>query len=123
MPIEQVHDLVAQFLEQHTLSSARTPADRHQRESSQKGTPSKPAAARDAPTQARGQLLALSRSAGRTMDAGLRALNAGALDKMAYQTLLQAVRTGTAITPALARIIVLYDTPGERHGSKPAAPD
>jgi hypothetical protein len=57
MPIEQVHALVADFLGPRTLISLRTQEHRPRRESPQKGTPSKPAAARDAPTQDRGQML------------------------------------------------------------------
>ncbi len=57
------------------------------------------------------------------MDAGLRALKAGGIDEAAYQTLLQAVRTGTTIPPTLARIIVRFDTPPERQGQRPEAAD
>jgi hypothetical protein len=64
-------------------------------------------------------MLERSRSAARTLDAGLRALKAGGMDEAAYQTLLQVVRTGRAIPPALARIIARFDTPAERHGSTP----
>jgi large exoprotein involved in heme utilization and adhesion len=63
MPIEQVHALVADFLGPRTLTGPRTQGDRLQRESPRQGTPGTPAAARDAPTQARGQMLARSRAA------------------------------------------------------------
>jgi hypothetical protein len=78
---------------------------------------------RDTAPQDRGPILERSRAAARTMDAGLRALNAGAIDEAAYQTLLQAVRTGTAIPPALARIIARFDMPVERHRSTSEAAD
>jgi hypothetical protein len=123
MPIEQVHDLVAHFLGQHTLSGARTQADRPRRHAPQEGTPATPHATRETRTQDRGQMLAHSRAAARVMDAVLRALNAGAIDETGYQTVLQALRTGTAIPPALEGLITRFDMPAERHGSKPAAAD
>jgi len=68
-------------------------------------------------------MLERSRSAARTMDAGLGALKAGGIDEAAYQTLLQAVRTGTTIPPTLARSIARFDTPPERQGQRPEAAD
>jgi hypothetical protein len=121
MPIEQVHALVADFLGPRTLTSSWTQEHPHRGESPQQGTPGTPAAARDAPTQARGQMLARSRAAGRTLDAALRALNAGAIDEAAYQALLQGVRAGTAIAPALAGIIARFDAPAERQRYPKAA--
>lgn len=123
LSVEQVHDLVAHFLGPHTLPRTRTQEDRHRRESPQEGTPAKPAAARDVPTEDRGQMVARSRYAAHTMDAGLKALKAGSIDEAAYETLLQAVRTGTAIPPTLAGIIARFDTPADRHGSTPKAAD
>jgi hypothetical protein len=114
--VEQVHALVADFLGPHTLTGPRPQGDRHRGESPQQGTPGTPAAARNTSTQARGQMLARSRAAARTLDAGLRALNAGAIDEAAYQAFLQAVRAGTALPPALAGILARFATPAERHG-------
>ncbi len=59
--IEQVHELVAHFLGQHTLTSESSQEDRHRRDSPPEGTPAKPAAERHAPTQDRGQMLERSR--------------------------------------------------------------
>jgi hypothetical protein len=121
--VAQVHELVAHFLGQHTLTSTSAQEGPHRRDRPQEGTPAKPAAERHAPTQDRGQMLERSRSAARTMDAGRRALKAGSMDEATYQTLLQAVRTGTTIPPTLARIIARFDTPAERQGQRPEAAD
>jgi hypothetical protein len=116
---EEVHDLVAHFLDPQGLTNARSQEGRHRRDAPQASIPQKAATVRDAPIQDRSQMLARSRAAARAMDAGLRALNAGAIDEAAYQALLQAVRTGTAIPPALASIIARFDTPPQHQGSKP----
>jgi hypothetical protein len=101
----------------------RPPRDQPRRDVFQEAIRAKPPAKGDAPTQDRDQILARSRVAARMMDAGLRALNAGSIDEAAYQTLLQAVRTGRAISPALARIIARFDMPVERHRSTSEAAD
>jgi hypothetical protein len=116
LSVEQVHALLADFLRPRTLTRPRSQEQQHHQERPQQGTLLTLAAAREAPMQDRDQVLARSQAAARIMNAGLRALNAGAMDEAAYQVLLQAVRTGTAIPPALAGILTRFDTAAEDGG-------